>query len=60
LTPIEIINLAATGINSLLKLIAGFRSQSGMTDDQIMALFEQHGPETQAAIQGYLDALPPK
>jgi hypothetical protein len=61
LTPaeiLEIINLAGVGINSLLKVIGNLRGQSGMSDDQIMALFEAHSPETKAAIQGYLDALP--
>ena len=56
---VEIIQAASIGINALLGLIAKFRGQSGMTDDQIAALFDVHGPETTAAIKGYLAALPP-
>jgi hypothetical protein len=57
LDPIAIINAAAIGINALLQLIGNIRAQSGLTDDQIMASFDQHQPETKAAIAGYLTAL---
>lgn len=56
---VALIQAAAVGINALLGLIAKLRANSGLTDDQIAALFDQHGPETTAAIQGYLAALPP-
>lgn len=56
--PVAIINAAAIGVNALLSVIANLKAESGLTDDQIAALFTQHGAATQAAIQGYLDALP--
>lgn len=55
--PNLIIGLASAGINAALEIIAHVKAQSGLTDDQIMAAFNDHAPATKAAIAGYLAAL---
>lgn len=57
--PVAIINASAIGINALLSIIANVKAESGLTDDQIAAMFAQHGEATRVAIAGYLAALPP-
>jgi hypothetical protein len=55
--PVAIINASAIGINALLSIIANVKAESGLTDDQIAAMFAQHGEATRVAIAGYLAAL---
>lgn len=56
-TALVTIGLAATGIKALLEVIGNLKAQHGLTDDQIMTRFADHGEATKAAIAGYLQSL---
>jgi hypothetical protein len=54
---LEIIQLASVGINALLGVIEKAKASAGLTDDEVMAEFQQHSAATQQALAGYLAGL---
>jgi hypothetical protein len=54
---LEIIQLASVAVDNILGLIAKVKSSAGLTDDEVMAEFQQHSAATQQAIAGYLAGL---
>jgi hypothetical protein len=37
MNPADIMNLALTGLNAILQLVASIKAQHGLTDDQVLA-----------------------
>ena len=52
-----IITLALQGLNASLALIAELKAQSGMTDDQLLALAESQDKATRDKIAAFLKTL---
>lgn len=56
--PIAAVQLAATAIEALLKLVGSIKTSHGLTDDQVMASFQTESQSTKDTIAGYLAKLP--
>lgn len=54
---IRTIDAISIAVGALFEELASLRSEAGLSDDELMARFSQHGDATKTAIAGYLAAL---
>ena len=58
--PITVLNESIAGLDAILNIINHIRSQSGMTDDAILAAAQAQVLTNSTQVQALLTSLPPK